>query len=178
MLGIVNNKKYFVSFMVLLLSSFAVNFCNQIYQCAFFFTLVMSTSWLISKDYGQKSAFVTLFLALFISGSLTINFNYTIHGKIYNGIVVASLVSAFVSFVVASLIFNRKSNYKALPVLITAAILDGAIMSSYFSNKIALENVSVILAQELFFKAIYSGLALMVINSMQHNHNSEEVITN
>ena len=164
MKNLLNNKGYIVSFGTLMLSSFAINFCNQIYQCAFFFTLLMSASFMILQDHGRKTAFTSLFLALVVAGSLTTNMKYTIHGQMYNSIIMTSLISAFVAFTLASLTYTQENKLRILPFLAVAALSDGVIMSSYFANKVNLENVFVILAQELFFKAIYALLATVVLS--------------
>jgi len=183
---IICKKAYIWSTLLMCFFTYLLNFCTAIYQCALVFTVIAITTNIVTFLYGKSKSLKGLAFAIIISFVLLMQLPYYIDGKIVNGLVFVSLSSLMISMYWSTSIFQKltsKFNFvisNALS-LMSAAIIDGVIMSIFFifNNYFSYSRILDIFSKELSYKMMYaftvSAIMLFVLKmykiSMNLNHN-------
>jgi hypothetical protein len=167
---IISNKLYFSSILLLCILTYLLNFCTAIHQCALVFTLIATTSNVVTFLGGKSRSLASLALVVLISFVFLGQLPYYIDGKILNGLVFASLSSLMISASLSIIVFQKltsKFNFlisNALSCLF-AALIDGFIMSLFFiiNNNLAYSRVIDIFSRELSYKTLYIFIMFVII---------------
>lgn len=183
---IICKKAYIWSTLLMCFFTYLLNFCTAIYQCALVFTVIAITINIVTFLYGKSKSLKGLAFAIIISFVLLMQLPYYIDGKIVNGLVFVSFSSLMISMYWSTSIFQKltsKFNFvisNALS-LMSAAIIDGVIMSIFFifNNYFSYSRILNIFSKELSYKMMYaltvSAIMLFVLKmykiSMNLNHN-------
>lgn len=154
----------------LCVSTYLLNFCTAIYQCAMVFTLMALIANISTSFYGKNKAICALVFAVIVSIFLQWDMQYYIKSVLFNGLVFASLTSSLISIYWSTNIYKALGSKMGLCVaniisISSAAIIDGLIMGSYFAinNNVSFFRILEIFSKEVGYKIIFAIIASFVI---------------
>lgn len=163
-----NYKIYAPLVLVMGMLMFLLNYCTKIAACAFVFTLLMLTVNTISKIFGFKRALQTISAYVGINILFLADYNYTFGDQVFENLVPTSLIAVlFASLAIMKTteilegkIGKLKSTFIAL---ISAALIDGVVMSVYFANYLSASTIGPIVLKEISFKCLYAFVILSAV---------------
>ena len=163
-----NYKIYAPLVLVMGLLMFLLNYCTKIAACAFVFTLLMLTVNIISKTFGFKRALQTISAYVGINILFLADYDYTFGDQVFEYLVPTSLIAvlfASLALTKTTAIFEGKIGIlkSTFIALISAALIDGAVMSVYFANYLSASTIGSIVLQEISFKCLYAIVILSAI---------------
>ncbi|WP_341748122.1 VUT family protein [Candidatus Tisiphia endosymbiont of Dascillus cervinus] len=156
------NTKFYILLVILLgIFTYSLNLFNKISQCSLVFVFLAVTANIISELYGRKKAWIAVTLCIIVSFCLLWDFNYYIHGRVINGIILVSFVSILLSTYCSTSVFVQlKStcslNTRNFAGLMMGAVVDGIVMSGFFVNIFSTSRVLSMFLKEVLFKCAYS----------------------
>lgn len=166
-----NYKIYAPLVLVMGLLMFLLNYCTKIAACAFVYTLLMLTVNIIFKTFGFKRALQTISAYIGINILFLSNYDYSIGGQVFAYLVPTSLFAVLLASIMLiqtvllleSKIGTLKSTFFGL---VSAAIIDGIVMSAYFVNYLSASKIVSIFLKEVSFKCLYSLVILAVFKAI------------
>lgn len=163
-----NYKIYAPLVLVMGLLMFLLNYCTKIAACAFVYTLLMLTVNIIFKTFGFKRALQTILAYVGINILFLSNYDYSIGGQVFAYLVPTSLFAVLLASIMLMqtvlLLESRIGTLKSTFLgLISAAIVDGIVMSVYFVNYLSMPKIVAILLKEVSFKCLYAFVILSTI---------------
>ncbi len=156
------NTKFYILLVILLgIFTYSLNLFNKISQCSLVFVFLAITANIISELYGRKKPWIAITLSIIVSFCLLRDFNYYIHGRVINGIILVSFVSILLSIYCSTSIFVQlKStcslNTRNFAGLMMGVVVDGIVMSGFFVNIFSTSRVLSMFLKEVLFKCAYS----------------------
>lgn len=159
-----NNYKIYTP-LVMGMLMFLLNYCTKIASCAFVFTLLMLTVNTISKTFSFKISLQTISAYVIINILFLADSNYTFGGQVFEYLVPTSLLAVLLSslaLMTTSVILEGKIGVlkSTFIALISAALIDGVVMSVYFSNYLSASTIGPIVLREILFKCLYAFVIL------------------
>jgi hypothetical protein len=98
---------------------------------------------------------------------------YFLTSSLFNLLTITSLASLLISGIASIYVANKLKNTHSRSIalfisLLVAAILDGLLMSSYFSmqTNFSFTKIINIFNRELFFKSVYGAVSALIIYSL------------
>lgn len=165
-----NYKIYAPLVLVMGLLMFLLNYCTKIAACAFVYTLLMLTVNTIFKTFGFKRALQTISAYVGINILFLSNYDYSIGGQVFAYLVPTSLFAVLLASIMlmkTALLESRIGSLKSTFLgLVSAAIIDGIVMSVYFMNYLSASKIVSIFLKEVSFKCLYAFVILSVIKVM------------
>lgn len=157
----INTMFYIILVIVLGIFTYSLNLFNKLSQCSLVFMFLAVTANIISELYGRKKAWIAVTLCIIVSFCLLWEFNYYIHGRVINGIILVSFVSILLSTYCSTSVFVQlKStcslNTRNFAGLMMGAVVDGIVMSGFFVNIFSISRVLSMFLKEVLFKCAYS----------------------
>lgn len=156
------NTRFYILLVILLgIFTYSLSLFNKISQCSLVFVFLAVTANIISELYGRKKAWIAVTLCIIVSFCLLWDFNYYIHGRVINGIILVSFVSIlFSTYCSTSVFVQLKStcslNTRNFAGLMMGAVVDGIVMSGFFVNIFSTSRVLSMFLKEVLFKCAYS----------------------
>ncbi len=148
-------------------STFALNFCSKISQCALVFSIIIVAANILAELYSRKIALVATLASATISLLMLWNFEYKINGSVTDNVVLVSLLSIFISVFIGTNALKSHINLsfyqRNILSFIACAFVDGVVMSGFFINKFSNAKILTNFSKEIFFKLAYFSIICTVI---------------
>jgi hypothetical protein len=158
-----NNKSYFLLSGLLFLLVCSLNYAVTIAKCALIFSAIVTVVSLLLYKSNKHEASMVLFTVIMSSIAILYNVQYYIQGKVVDNLVVASLVSLYISTHCAiSILSSTKLNLDFknfnFSLLVVAGALDALMMSVFFSlnSHFSYTKILSVAAQEVSYKTLYA----------------------
>lgn len=162
------NKLNLVCVSIIAILAYLLNQCMAVYQCAAMFTaviLIVNTFTFTERNTQKYNC-----LVLGVTASLPV---YFLTSSLFNLLTITSLASLLISGIASIYVANKLKNTHSRSIalfisLLVAAILDGLLMSSYFSmqTNFSFTKIINIFNRELFFKSVYGAVSALIIYSL------------